>query len=40
MAKKTNKGRRIGLFIGGVTYGLVRGIFFDNTYVRKHKRRF
>lgn len=40
MAKKKNKARRIGLFIGGVAYGLVRGIFFDNKYVKKSKRRF
>ena len=29
MAKK---GRKAGLFIGGVLYGLVRGIFFKNKY--------
>lgn len=40
MAKKSNKGRRLGLFIGGVMHGLVRGIFFDNKYVRKRNRRF
>ena len=40
MSKKSTKGRKLGLFIGGVTYGLVRGIFFDNKYVRKKKRRF
>ena len=40
MTKKSTKGRRLGLFIGGVTYGLVRGIFFDNKYVKKIKRRF
>ena len=32
MIKKTNKGRRLGLFIGGVMFGLVRGIFFKNKY--------
>ena len=26
------RGRRAGLFIGGVLYGLVRGIFFKNKY--------
>ena len=30
MAKKT--GRRAGLFIGGVLFGLIRGIFFKNKY--------
>lgn len=25
-------GRRAGLFIGGVAYGLIRGIFFKNKY--------
>ncbi len=40
MAVKTNKGRRIGLFIGGVAHGLIRGIFFDNKAVRRKKRRF
>lgn len=30
MAKKP--GRRAGLFIGGVFYGLIRGIFFKNKY--------
>ena len=25
-------GRRAGLFIGGVMYGLIRGIFFKNKY--------
>lgn len=29
MAKK---GRRAGLFIGGVLFGLIRGIFFKNKY--------
>ena len=33
MAKKNNKlGRRAGLFMGGVMFGLVRGIFFKNKY--------
>jgi hypothetical protein len=26
------KGRRAGLFIGGVLVGLIRGIFFRNKY--------
>ena len=26
------KARRAGLFIGGVLYGLIRGIFFKNKY--------
>lgn len=30
MANK--KGRRAGLFVGGVLFGLVRGIFFRNKY--------
>ena len=30
MAKKP--GRRVGLFIGGVLFGLIRGIFFKNKY--------
>ena len=25
-------GRRVGLFIGGMMFGLVRGIFFKNKY--------
>ena len=40
MARRLTKGRRLGLFIGGVMYGLVRGIFFDNKYVHRRKRRF
>ena len=33
MAKRNSKlGRRAGLFIGGVTVGLIRGIFFKNKY--------
>ena len=40
MSRKSTKGRKIGLFIGGVMCGLVRGIFFDNKYVRRHKRKF
>ena len=28
----SKKGRRVGLFIGGVLYGLIRGIFFKNKY--------
>lgn len=27
-----NKGRRVGLFVGGMLFGLVRGIFFKNKY--------
>ena len=30
MAKKP--GRRLGLFLGGVMFGLMRGIFFKNKY--------
>jgi hypothetical protein len=40
MARKSKKGRKLGLFIGGAIYSLVRGIFFDNKYVRRRKRRF
>lgn len=32
MKKKRVPGRKIGLFIGGVLYGLTRGIFFNNKY--------
>ena len=33
MAKrKSTTGRRAGLFIGGVMFGLIRGIFFKNKY--------
>jgi hypothetical protein len=32
MAKQARKGRKAGLFIGGVLYGLIRGIFFKNKY--------
>ena len=33
MARNTKKtGRKAGLFIGGVLFGLVRGIFFKNKY--------
>ena len=33
MAKKYSKtGGRVGLFIGGVMVGLIRGIFFKNKY--------
>lgn len=33
MARKNYKpGRRTGLFIGGVLFGLVRGIFIKNKY--------
>ena len=33
MAKRYSKpGRRAGLFIGGIMFGLVRGIFFKNKY--------
>ncbi len=27
-----NKSRRAGMFIGGVLFGLIRGIFFKNKY--------
>ena len=30
MVKKP--GRRLGLFLGGVIFGLMRGIFFKNKY--------
>ena len=34
MAKRYSKpGRRAGLFIGGVMFGLIRGIFFKNKYL-------
>ena len=39
MARRS-RGRGLGLFIGGVMYGLIRGIFFDNKYVRRGRRRF
>ncbi len=26
------KGRKTGLFIGGILFGLIRGIFFKNKY--------
>ena len=32
MKKKTSVGRKAGLFIGGVMFGLIRGIFFKNKY--------
>ena len=33
MSKRCSKpGRRAGLFIGGVMFGLIRGIFFKNKY--------
>ena len=33
MAKRHSKrGRRAGLFIGGVMFGLIRGVFFKNKY--------
>lgn len=32
MGRQTSKGRRAGLFIGGVLFGLIRGIFFKNKY--------
>jgi hypothetical protein len=28
----SKKARKLGLFIGGVLFGLVRGIFFKNKY--------
>ena len=40
MAKKSTMGRKTGLFLGGVMYGLIRGIFFDNKYAKRSKRRF
>lgn len=33
MARRNKKAaRRMGLFIGGLLFGLVRGIFFKNNY--------
>ena len=32
MARNNKKGRKTGLFLGGVMFGLVRGIFFKNKY--------
>lgn len=32
MSKRYRKGRKLGLFVGGVMFGLVRGIFFKNKY--------
>ena len=33
MAKRSSKaGRRVGSFVGGVMFGLIRGIFFKNKY--------
>ena len=33
MAKRYSKtSRRAGMFIGGVMFGLIRGIFFKNKY--------
>ena len=33
MAKRNNRpGRRVGMFIGGFMFGLIRGIFFKNKY--------
>ena len=32
MRKRTSIGRRTGMFIGGVLFGLIRGIFFKNKY--------
>ena len=40
MSRKSTKGRRLGLFIGGVMCGFVHGIFCDNKYVRKQKKDF
>lgn len=31
-AKRNRAGYRAGLFLGGVAFGLVRGIFFRNKY--------
>ena len=30
--KRTKRGNKAGAFIGGVLFGLVRGIFFKNNY--------
>ncbi len=30
--KTSRPGRRLGLFLGGVAFGLIRGIFFKNKY--------
>ena len=30
--KKYNKGRKVGVFIGGVMFGFIKRIFFDNKY--------
>lgn len=30
--RSSNKSRRVGLFLGGFMYGLIRGIFFKNNY--------
>ena len=40
MTRQANKGRRAGLFIGGVMCGVIRRIFIDGKYVRKQKRKF
>ena len=32
MARRSKKGRKLGLFIGGLVFGLIRGIFFKNKY--------
>ncbi len=32
MSKKSSAERKAGLFIGGVLFGLIRGIFFKNKY--------
>lgn len=30
-----NKSRRAGMFIGGILFGLIRGIFFKNKYLKR-----
>ena len=32
MSRRRCKGNRVGCFLGGVLYGLIRGIFFKNDY--------
>ncbi len=32
MTRNIKRGRKTGLFVGGVLFGLVRGIFFKNKY--------
>ena len=40
MTKTYRRSKHPKSFLGGVIYGLTRGIFFDNKYVRKRKRLF